>query len=1073
MGFLGQRYDNFTAYYNGFYNAERVYEKGQDGLNRTVQPVDRTQFHSIFERQTGNTSSRDFESAVKKSADLLREHPDSKWVDDALLLIGKSYFYQENFVGAEQKFREVMQVSEEEAEEARFWLARTLITSGALPEARTVLTEGVASDRAGDRWKAMYELALGELAVQEGSMEEAATFLESGLRNVRDKETGARAQFLFGQVLETLGRPEEAARAYDRVRKYRYSFELGYAAQFSAARVLGMHVDASEGLDRVRKMERDDKNIDATGELRLLRGRILQEAGHIDDAYAVYDALLYDGNPDPSVNRVRSRVHLAMAEFYREIEGDFVMAAAYYDSAATGLSPRSGTRSGASGSRTSALLGGSNILAPEALGDIGEVRSSFATFAAAYKRIAEMDSVLYLGSLPKEEFDARVLAMRQARAQELAEMQRRQEAERRNSQFQQQRGGQEDVFRNQGLPQGKIIPGVNDGVGNNASGFLYFEDPIRVQEGVETFRERWGDRPLVPNWRRAEAVRATGGNRDGSNDRAGRAGEDGGDLDAVLGGVDGEDADVGLPQIDLSGIPRDSTSRAEVRGQRALARYDVGNTLFLNMSMPDSAAAWYRLVVDEDSDQPVARRALYALAEIQRALGDEEAADRLYREVLDRYPDSEFAAIVARNLGLESLEVAADSALEARLDYEAVRRNMDRPALAHEYSNYLKEMLGVAATWREQEVAAQAMLAAARAHLEWADSDSARIVAPLPISPMDSTVLDLWPERATPDPTSSAVDSSAIESIAADSSVIEPVGADSSVFDVAAADSSVFDFPAADSSDVDVVVADSLSPGVSTDSLALARAQPESSLEVLDATNEPDSLYLGDLYAWVKERFTGTPYFLEADRMAGFLDDFMAPPVDEAEVARQLSANDSLVMALMRGEKPLSRTDSTRTDSAGAPVNDPGLLDQEDEQLEGMKPGADVLDEAEPGADEVRIVPDVPARAPVDSSAVSLREDLWPLLEGNESAVQGEGFWLAVGADHEDEQTARQNTSLLKRLLMGDASRVRVLRSVDSEDGIFVTAVGPFETAAHAVEFYTERETILRDRIRLFQLVAP
>jgi len=1021
MGFLGQRYDNFTAYYNGFYNAERVYAKGRDGLNRTSQPVDRTRFQSIFERQTGNTSSRDFESAVKKSADLLREHPDSKWVDDALLLIGKSYYYQENFVGAEQKFREVMLVSEEEAEDARFWLARTLITSGALAEARNVLTEGVASENVSNRWKAMFELALGEVAVKEGSMEEAAAFLEAGLQKVRDKEVGARAQFLYGQVLETLERPEEAVRAYDRVLKYRYSFELGYAAKYSAARVLGMQVNAEEGLERVRRLERDDKNVDSTGELRLLRGKILQEMGRVDAAYDVYDALLYEQNPGQSVTRVRSRVYLAMAEFHREVEGDFVMASAYYDSAATGLTPRAGARPGNAPRGTSSLAGHNEIRAPEALGEINDIKSSFAAFAAAYNRIAEMDSLLHLGSLPKEEFDARVLAMRQARARELAEQQRRREAERRNSQFQQQRAGREDVFRNQGLPEGKIVPGINDGVGSNAAGFLYHQDPIRVQEGVSTFRNKWGDRPLVPNWRREEAVRSSGGE---TADASGRNGEkgDGVDLDALLEAVADGDADFGLPQIDLSGIPRDSTSRADVRRRRALARYDVGNTLFLNMNMPDSAAAWYRLVVDEDADQPVARRALYALAEVQRALGDEDTANRLYREVLDRYPKSEFSTIVTRNLGLETLEVAADSALEARMDYASVRQRMDNSDRIEQYAYHLRELLGVAARWPEQEVAAQSMLAAARTHLEWADSDSARVVAPLPINPADSTVLALWPDRVVSEDTTTTAGS--------------PVKRDA--LTPATTDSLVAESMARDS-----LAADSLA-AVSLAADSLAAVSPPHDAPTIDAEPVQDSVRVGDLYSWVKEHFTGTPYFTEADRMTRFLDEFSAPPVNEDEVKRQLSANDSLVLAMLRGEKPLTKADSTVSS---------------EESVEAREVEQDV--------------PGIPAGATPDSSQAVIRDDLWPISNDNESDVQGEGFWLIVGPDHSDEDMARQNTSLLKRLLMGDASRVRVLHSTETEDGIFVSAIGPFATASDAVSYHADRENILRDRIRLFQLLTP
>ncbi|MGB1050133.1 MAG: tetratricopeptide repeat protein, partial [Rhodothermales bacterium] len=105
--FIGNRYSNFTAYYNTFYNAERQFRSGYENLDRSSAEVDREQYLPLFVKTTGTTASREFEQTVLKSADILRDHPDSKWVDDALMLIGKSYFYQENYVGATQKFTEV------------------------------------------------------------------------------------------------------------------------------------------------------------------------------------------------------------------------------------------------------------------------------------------------------------------------------------------------------------------------------------------------------------------------------------------------------------------------------------------------------------------------------------------------------------------------------------------------------------------------------------------------------------------------------------------------------------------------------------------------------------------------------------------------------------------------------------------------------------------------------------------------------------------------------------------------------------------------------------------------------
>jgi len=134
---VGRGFDNFTAYYNTFYNAKKSFDKAVDASVREDRPVDRSVYLQVFETIDGSPGARDFESAVKKSADVLRGHPDSKWVDDALLLIGKSYFYTGNTVGAEQKFREVVEGGSSLEDEARFWLALTLMAQGSLEAAIT------------------------------------------------------------------------------------------------------------------------------------------------------------------------------------------------------------------------------------------------------------------------------------------------------------------------------------------------------------------------------------------------------------------------------------------------------------------------------------------------------------------------------------------------------------------------------------------------------------------------------------------------------------------------------------------------------------------------------------------------------------------------------------------------------------------------------------------------------------------------------------------------------------------------------------------------------------------------
>lgn len=755
--FIGNRYNNFTAYYNTFYNAERQFKSGYENLDRFDETIDRERYLTLFVRTTGSSAAREFEQAVIKSADLLRNHPSSKWVDDALMLIGKSYFYQENYVGALQKFSEVVEMGTGLQDEALFWLSRTLITSGSFDEALENLTAAMAQEDADREWVAQYNLLLAELSIKQDLFEDAAGHLNAALDDLKDKELAARTAFLLGQVNEKLERWDEAVASYRNVRNYRAPYELDYAARFSAVRVDGRHVNPDRALSEVRKLERDDKNFAKTGELRYLRARVLQEIGREDEAFNIYDELLYDPLSIPSGSssgNLKGKIHYALGELYRDIDRNYVMAAAHFDTASTSLGGVSsaavgrGGRAGAGASRAGSATQDTQY-APEAITDAANLKQSFSNYARVFKDVARYDSLLFLGSLPQEEYDARILELRQERAEELAE-QRRILAERQREQAFRSASSQTDQLVNRGLPPGKVIPTFGDDSGQTG-GFLFYDDPIRVQEGRLAFQNIWGNRPLAPNWRRSAALSSAG--VEANSEEAVNQEEIALELE--------EDE---LPNIDDSAVPRDSTAQLEMRGLRAISRYELGNILFLGMAKPDSAAVWYRKVIDEDPAEVVSQRALYALAEVQLALGDSLTSSRLYRDILDRYPDSDFSVSVRERLGLPAVEiVATDSVAMAVQAFEdAVELRYSSPSAA------IDSLLLVAADWIGFDESDRALFAVGDIHLTEAQRDSAAIFTPIAFTVPPHRLSLLWPKKYEPLPDPVDADSLArIDSLAA------------------------------------------------------------------------------------------------------------------------------------------------------------------------------------------------------------------------------------------------------------------------------------------------------------------
>ncbi|PSQ96493.1 MAG: hypothetical protein BRD55_06595 [Bacteroidetes bacterium SW_9_63_38] len=664
--FLGRQYDDFTAYYNKFYNAKQAFEDGLENVEKADRPIDRTVYLPVFAVPDLESKTASFKKAVRKSAGVLRKHPNSKWVDDALLIIGKSYFYQGSYAGAAQKFREAVALQEGRTQEARFWLARTLVTNEGRSATEALQAVG-PTDASNSAWAARLLLLRGQLRVQEEQWAAAAQGLAQGLAGDVPDRSGARASFLLGQVHETLGQSEKARSAYRLVRDYDSRYELGFAARLSEVELQGRHGDAEEALDRLRDLQKDDKNLEKRGAMARVEAQIHRAQGRPERARAALRRALYADRDGSLPSTGRARLHYELASLYRDAFEDFGRAAAHFDTAGTSLSDNA----------SEGLAAGQRL--PSAPTDAQAQARQYQTLANRAQEVARLDSLLRIGRMDEAEYRAFLDTLRRRR---LAQAEQQQEQQQRTRRLQAR--GERQTTRKAAAE-----------TGGTDAGFLFYKNPTRVQEGQRRFREIWGDRPRVDNWRRRSAIQTA---QQSQEERPSAE-------QSQAGAASAPEA----ASLDLSDIPRDSASRAEMADRQALARYELGNSLLLAAGQPDSAATWYRRVLQQSGDHPVAQRALYALAEAQRIQGDTLAARSAYQRLIEQYPQTDLAQRARRRLGLaqeqprENRAAQADS-LYARA-YEQWQGSENRAAL--------ERFLTIAKQYPDTKTAPRALLASA------------------------------------------------------------------------------------------------------------------------------------------------------------------------------------------------------------------------------------------------------------------------------------------------------------------------------------------------------------------------
>lgn len=692
---FGQRYDNFTAYYNTFFNARREFERAERQILLTDDPVDRSVFLSLFPAGSGTTPGRGqtggLDEVIRRSADVLRDHPNSKWVDDALLLIGKSYFYQGNYDAAAQKFEEVLSLGESSlTDEAYFWLGLSRMEARDYSSAGGALRDGLDRENVRGNWQPRMQLLLGENAVRQGDLEDAVDFLREGVPNLRDPELAARGYFLLGQVLDFLEQYDEAAEAYVLALGQRPTHEIEYAAELQRILSLKRAGQEDRALAYAERLRRDDSFFQQRGEVEMIRARVLAAIGRESEALDLYREILYDRDPGIRIDGIRGHLHYHLATLYRDQFDDYVRASAHLDTASTAL-------------QQSTLALRDAVITREAIMTADREAAAYQDYSRVENQRIVLDSLLYLGSLSDEDFAAAIEEITEQRRQEALE------AARERRRLEEQQG-----FT--GGPAGTGTTGRGDGglPETGDYGFLGYQNPVRIQENLIAFQARWGDRPLVPNWRRAAAIAASASIGEGEN----------GEL--IMPDHAMDQAGAMEPLVDISAIPRTPEARLEMQRDLAFTRYELANVLFLTLNQPDRAVEWYQLVTDEaDPDLPIVPRAYYALAEAYVALGDSIRADSLYREINLRFDDSPLADAARERIGLEVRIQSPDSLQMANTAYEEA---VNQWREGH-YRTAFRQAVQLSEQFPETEADARARLMAGMIYIDWANADTMRLLA--------------------------------------------------------------------------------------------------------------------------------------------------------------------------------------------------------------------------------------------------------------------------------------------------------------------------------------------------------
>ncbi|WP_373817530.1 type IX secretion system periplasmic lipoprotein PorW/SprE [Porphyromonas loveana] len=493
-------YHNFTTRYNVFYNGDKAYNDAYVGmLQNHTEGYSEEIFLDPITAQSGQEKAKTggaFDGAIIKGRKAIQLHsirtkPERKqgWQNDpkavafqnkreyntflhnAWMLVGKSQFYNADFLQAQATFSYIARLYSNEPairDEARLWQVRCYSEMGWLHEGQRLL-ERIPKDQPHTVRRGLYSKAVAERFILAGEKSAAIPYLRQAAAKEKNRHQRARMYYLLGQLLQDEERQDEARKAYTKVLGATPPFALDFAA-----RLRKMELDSKKNprsvANQLERMAKRSKYQDVQDQIFFSAGNIFMS---IPDTTSAIKSFLAGIEKSTTRGTDYALCQIRLGDIYMQ-RRQYLLAQPCFSAAAGTL----------------------NRLNPD-YKRVTELSSQLDELVGHARIVHDQDSLLTLAAMPEEQRLAVIDSVIKAYIEAEKKLKDEEEIE-KLIQNQEAFNAESDGLinhptQNQGMPQAPQQTG---------SGEFYFYNPLLIAQGKTAFERKWGKRVLEDDWRR-------------------------------------------------------------------------------------------------------------------------------------------------------------------------------------------------------------------------------------------------------------------------------------------------------------------------------------------------------------------------------------------------------------------------------------------------------------------------------------------------------------------------------------------------------------------------------------------
>ena len=328
-------WDNFTTYFNLYYNADELFQKSEKQIIEQKKDLFATEPPTI-----PPAAGADLQKVIEKCSNILQFSPNSSYVEDALMMLGKSFYYQKNYLKGKRKFEELIssQPNSDYILEARLWIGKCDMRLRNYSDGLNIL-EDVRNESIEEGEDEFMQEAFIEEIVYYKSVLDYTTAIQTAnefLAVSDDDKINAIVWNEVGNLNVTIKDYSAAVKAYQNVFEYSPDYELEVTAKINLGKAFREIGENQEALTLFEDMRSEDKYLDKYSDIDLQIGITESTLGKFDEA--INQLTIVDTTYKNTPNSAVAKYEIASVYEYGLKQLD--SAAVYYKKASVSQLPK-------------------------------------------------------------------------------------------------------------------------------------------------------------------------------------------------------------------------------------------------------------------------------------------------------------------------------------------------------------------------------------------------------------------------------------------------------------------------------------------------------------------------------------------------------------------------------------------------------------------------------------------------------------------------------------------------------------------------------------------------------------